>query len=103
MAYQMIREEDYPTTGLPVYRVYDADEYQDVTVKRPLPVGEVWGVGVKGVTGRFVLTGFRYGLAGEGPVAQAGRADATGPFSSCADAARAMIAEFEARMDGTGF
>jgi len=96
MAYQMIREEDYPTTGLPVYRVYDADEYQDVTVERPRPIGEVWGTGVKGVTGRFILTGFRYGLAGEGPLAQAERADATEPFRSYADAARAMIAEFEA-------
>jgi hypothetical protein len=95
MAYQVIREEDYPTTGLPVFRVYDADEYQDVTVAHPRPVGEVWGVGVRGVTGKFVLTGFRYGLAGEGPLAQAERADATEPFPSYAEAARAVIAAHE--------
>lgn len=95
MPYQIIHEDYYPGTGLPVYRVYDADEYQDTTVKRLRPVGEVWGVGVKGVTGKFILTGFRYGLSGEGPLVQAERADATEPFPSYGDAARAMIAEFE--------
>jgi hypothetical protein len=95
MPYQMIAAGEYPGTGLPRFQVFDADEYQDVTVKHPQPVGEVWGVGVRGVTGRFVLTGFRWGLTGEGPLAQAERADATEPFPSCAEAARAMVAAHE--------
>jgi hypothetical protein len=95
MTYQLARTGDYPGTGLPLFEVFDADEYNDPTVRRPRAVGEVWGVGVRGVTGKFVLTGFRYGLAGEGALAQAERADGTEPFPSCADAARAMIAELE--------
>lgn len=97
MPFQMIAAGSYPGTGLPVFKVYDAEEYQDVSIKDPRPVGEVWGVGVKGVTERFILTGFRYGFSGEGPIAQAWRADATEPFRSSGDAARAMIAEYEAQ------
>lgn len=95
MPYQMIREGDHSATGLPVFRVYDAQEYQDVTVERPRPVGEVWGTGVAGVTGRHALTGFRWGLSGEPALTQAGRADTTEPYPSWQDAARAMIAAYE--------
>jgi hypothetical protein len=89
MPYQMIREEDYPATGLPVYRVYDADEYQDATIARPRPVGEVWGTGVRGVTGQFIPTGVRWQLSRsfeESPLYPAG---------AYAEAARAMVTAHE--------
>jgi hypothetical protein len=95
MPYQMMSSGTYPGTDLPAFQVFDAEEYND-TSKRPQPIGEVWGVGVKGVTGRFILTGFRWGLAGEDMLAQARRADATEPLASSGDAARAMIAAYEA-------
>jgi hypothetical protein len=66
---------DHAGTGLPVYEVYDADEFGDAIVRHPRAVGEVWGVGVKGVTGTFVPTGVRYQLAAswaESPVFAAG-------------------------------
>jgi hypothetical protein len=86
MPYQLVRDDDYPGTGLPVYKVFDADEYQDVTVKHPRAIGEVWSVGVEGVCGKFIPTGVRFQLSGsyaESPVFPAG---------AYADAARAMIA-----------
>src|ERR1700685_1194986 len=57
MAFQRVRDGEYPGTTLPVFKVYDADEYNDVSVRNPRPVGEVWGVGVKGVTGEWISTG----------------------------------------------
>jgi hypothetical protein len=89
MSYQMQRAEDYPGTGLPVYQVFDAEEYAD-TSRRPRPIGEVWGVGSAGVTGRYIPTGVRWQLSGslaESP---------TYPAGAYAEAARAMIAAFDA-------
>jgi hypothetical protein len=88
--YQMVRDGNYPGTDLPVFKVYDAEEYNDPTVQFPRSIGEVWGVGVKGVTGSFVPTGVRYQLNGsfaESPVLAAG---------AYAKAANAMIAEYVA-------
>lgn len=82
--YQMIADGNYPGTDLPVFKVFDADEYADVT-RTPRPVGEVWAVGVKGVSGKFVPTGTRYALTGswaESPVL---------PIGAYADAAREMV------------
>lgn len=90
MAYQMIQDGEYPGTGLPVYKVYNADEYQDTSIASPRPIGEVWGVGVRGVTGQFIPTGVRFQLSGsweESPVLPAG---------AYGDAARAMIRKYEA-------
>lgn len=89
MAYQLVRDGDYPGSGLPVFKVFDAEEYNDTSVQHPRPIGEVWGTGVKGVTGRFIPTGVRWQLVGsfeESPVLPAG---------AYADAARAMIAKYE--------
>jgi hypothetical protein len=87
--YQLVQTGTYPGTDLPVYRVYDAEEYGDPTVRNPRPIGEVWAVGVPGVTGRHVPTGVRYQLANsseESPLLPAG---------AYADAARAMIEKLE--------
>jgi hypothetical protein len=84
--FQLVRDGDYPGTGLPLYKVYDAAEYGDATVRRPRPLGEVWAVGVPGVTGKYVPTGVRFQRSGswqESPVLPAG---------AFGDAARAMIA-----------
>lgn len=91
MAYQMVRDGDYEGTDLPVFKVFDADEYNDVTVKHPRPVGEVWGVGVKGVTGKFVPTGTRWEIAGRMTLDDSNLL----PAGAYADAARAMIAAYE--------
>ena len=91
MSYRLIETGTYPTTDLPVYHVFDADEYADVTCT-PRPIGEVWAVGVRGVTGRYIPTGARWALAGSwevSPLYAAGR---------YAEAARAMIAAYEARL-----
>jgi hypothetical protein len=88
--FQLVRDGDYPGTGLPVFKVYDAEEYNDPGVRYPRPVGEVWGVGVRGVTGKFVPTGVRYQLAGseaESPVF---------PVGAYGTAARAMLMADEA-------
>jgi hypothetical protein len=87
--YQLVRDGDYEDTGLPVYKVYDAAEYQDTSVRHPRSVGEVWGVGVKGVTEGFIPTGVRYQASGsyaESPVF---------PLGAYATAARAMIEDLE--------
>lgn len=89
MPYETVRDGNHPGTGLPLFKVYDADEYQDVTVRYPRPVGEVWGVGVRGVTGRCVPTGVRWQLSGsweESPLY---------PVAAYGTAARAMIAAHE--------
>lgn len=84
MAYELVLDGEYPGTGLPVYKVYPAGD------PKARAIGEVWGVGVKGVTGLFVPTGVRFQLSGsydESPVLPAG---------AYARAARAMIALHEA-------
>lgn len=89
MAYQLIRDGDYPGTDLPVFKVFDADEYNDPAVKQPRPIGEVWGTGVRGVSGHFIPTAVRWQLSGsfaESPEHPAG---------AYADAARAMIVVYE--------
>jgi hypothetical protein len=89
MPYQMINDGNYPGTDLPVFKVFDADEYNDTEVRHPRPIGEVWSIGARGVTGRFVPTGVRWQLSGsfsESPVLPAG---------AYADAARVMIAAYE--------
>ena len=91
MAYQMINDGNYPGTSLPVFKVYDADEYNDASVKHPRPIGEVWGVGVKGVTGRFVPTDVRWEIAGRMTLNDSNLL----PAGAYADAARAMIAAYE--------
>jgi hypothetical protein len=83
----MIHEDTYPGTGLPVFRVYDAEEYQDTTVRHPRPVGEIWGIGVRGVTGRFVPTGVRWQITGS---SESALIPVAGAY---ARAAQAMIAE----------
>lgn len=93
MPFQLVREGVYPGTDLPFYRVYDADEYQDVTVKHPRAIGEVWGVGIVGVTGRFIPTGVRYSLTGSEV-----SSSVFGP-GQYAVAARVMIARHELRYD----
>lgn len=90
MAYQLVRDGNYPGTDLPLFKVYDADEYQDPTVRYPRPIGEVWGTGVAGVSGRFVPTGTQWQLSGSWEVSPAL------PVGAYADAARAMIAAYEA-------
>ncbi len=90
MPYRLIETGTYPETGLPVYRVYDAEEYADVTCT-PRHIGEVWATGTRGVLGAYIPTGARWALAGsweESPVYPAGH---------YAEAARAMIAAYEAR------
>ena len=88
MPYQMVLDGEYPGTSLPVYKVYDADEYNDPSVSRPRPIGEVWGVGAKGVTEGFVPTGVRFQLSGTGELS----ASPLFPAGAYASAARAMIA-----------
>ena len=91
MSYQLVRAGSYPGTDLPVFKVYDADEYEDATIKHPRPIGEVWGVGVPGVAVQSLATGVRWQLAGswdESPVY---------PVAAYGEAARAMIAKFEGR------
>lgn len=88
MAYQMVLDGEYPETGLPVYKVYDADEYNDPSVIRPRAIGEVWGVGVKGAAAGFVPTGVRFQLSGTGDLS----ASPLFPAGAYAKAARAMIA-----------
>jgi hypothetical protein len=86
--FQMVLDGTYPGTDLPVYKVYFADEYQDVTVRFPRSIGEVWAVGFKGVTGKYIADGVRYQLNGsynESPLF---------PIGAFAAAARAMIEEF---------
>lgn len=91
MAYQLVRDGDYEDTGLPVFKVFDADEYNDLSVKNPRPVGEVWGTGVPGVTGKFVPTGVRWEIAGRMTLDDSNLL----PAGAYADAARAMIAAYE--------
>jgi len=91
MAYQLVHDGNYPGTDLPVYKVFDADEYNDTSVKYPRPVGEVWGVGVKGVTGKFIPTGVRWEIAGHMTLDDSNLL----PAGAYADAARAMIAAYE--------
>jgi hypothetical protein len=85
--FQLVRDGDHPGTGLPLYKVYDAAEYGNPAVSRPRPLGEVWAVGVPGVTGRPVPAGVRFQRSGswqESPLLPAG---------AYGDAARAMIAQ----------
>jgi hypothetical protein len=89
MSYLMTRAGDYPGTDLPTYQVWDAEEYND-TSRTPRPIGEVWAVGSRGVTGRYIPTGVRWQLSrsmAESPTYAAG---------AYAEACRAMIAAFEA-------
>jgi hypothetical protein len=95
MPYQLIEWDTYPTTGLPIYRVYDADEYQDPAIAHPRPIGEAWGVGVRGVTGRYLQTGVRWQLAGAGLVEGTLIDEWAGP-STWSKAAHAIIAAYEA-------
>lgn len=94
MPYQMIHEDDYPGSGFPIYRVYDAEEYQDASVRSPRPIGEVWGVGIRGVSGIWLQTGVRWQLAGTGMLDSVLIEGAgAGVYGN---AARVMIAEYEA-------
>lgn len=81
--YQLLRIGDYPETDLPLFGVFPADDPQSHYI------GEVWSVGVKGVTAKWIPTGVRYQLNGdytESPLFGVG----------ChAEAARAMIAKYE--------
>lgn len=88
MPYQLVRDGDYPDTDLPNYAVYDADEYQDTT-RIPRPIGYVWAIGTRGVTGRHIPTGTRYALAGSWDVSP------VLPVAAYGDAARALIAAYE--------
>jgi hypothetical protein len=88
--YQLVHDGNYPGTTLPVFKVYDALDYNDITIKYPRPVGEVWGVGVKGVTGQWVPTGVRYQLSGS--MAESMDESAVLPAGHYGDAARAMVA-----------
>jgi len=90
MTYQMVRDGNYPGTDLPVFKVYDADEYQDTSVKYPRPIGEVWSVGVKGVVVGNVPTGVRWALAGSSEVSE------LYPAGAYSDASRDMIKAYEA-------
>ena len=90
MPYQMVRCGEYPGTNLPLFRVFDAEEYNDASVKNPQAIGEVWSTGVRGVLDTFVPTGVRWQLYGswdESPLYPAG---------AHGEAARAMIAAYEA-------
>jgi hypothetical protein len=91
MAYQMVHDGNYPGTDLPVFKVFDADEYNDTSVKYPRLVGDVWGVGVKGVTGKFIPTGVRWEIAGRMTLDDSNLL----PAGAYGDAARAMIAAYE--------
>lgn len=86
MAYELVRDGDYPGTDLPVFKVFPADD-----PKAPA-IGEVWGVGTKGVTGRFVPTGVRWQLS------RAAMTDTSPlyPAGAYAAAARDMIKKYEA-------
>lgn len=92
MPYQMVRDADYPGTGLPVYKVYDAEDYDNPMVQHPRPIGEVWGTGVAGVVpGKFIPTGVRWDLAGHMTLDDSNLL----PAGAYADAARAMVAAYE--------
>lgn len=83
--YELVRHGDYPGTDLPNYGVYPAND-----PKAPF-IGEVWAIGVKGVTGQWIPTGVRYQLNGdytESPVFAAG---------NYAGAAREMISKYEGK------
>jgi hypothetical protein len=89
MAYEVIRDGNYPGTDLPVFKVFDADEYNDASVKHPRPIGEVWSTGEPGVTGQSVPTGVRWQLSGSFDVSP------LYPVGAYGEAARAMIAAYE--------
>jgi hypothetical protein len=91
MPYQLVQDGTYPGTDLPVFKVYDADEYQDPAVRDPRAIGEVWGTGVRGVTGQFVPAGVRWQISGTW------EASPLYPAGAYADAARAMVAAYEGR------
>jgi hypothetical protein len=91
MAYQLVQDGNYPGTDLPLYKVFDADEYNDPTVKYPHPIGDVWGVGVRGVAGKFVPTGVRWEINGSLTLDDSNLL----PAGAYADAARAMIRAYE--------
>jgi len=91
MAYQLARQGNYPGTDLPVFKVFDAEEYNDITIANPRSIGEVWAIGVQGVSGRWLPTGTRWQLNGsyeESPVL---------PIGAYAEAARQMIAKYEGK------
>jgi len=96
MPYLLISDGESPVTGLPVFKVYDADEYEDASVRRPRPIGEVWGVGVRGVTGDFILTGCRWEIAGQMTLDDSNLL----PAGAYADTARAMIKAYEDAAEG---
>lgn len=61
----LVRSGSYPGTDLPTFDVFDADEYENASIRRPLKLGEVWAVGVPGVVpGRYIPTGVRWSRVG---------------------------------------
>ncbi len=56
---------DNDVTGLPGYHVFDAEEYNDPTIRNLRPVGEVWITGTPAATG-YMPTGWRWQLSGTG-------------------------------------
>jgi hypothetical protein len=93
MPYVIMRDADYPGTGLPVYKVYDAEEYNDVS-RTPRPIGEVWLTGIKGVTGDYMPTGVRWQLAGTGMLSASEEMPYTS-IDAVSKAAREMIGQYE--------
>lgn len=82
--FKLIANGTYPGTNLPTFRVFDAEEYDDVTVARPRVIGEVWAVSQHGHPS--VPTGVRYQLSGSWEVSP------VLPIGAYALAAEAMIA-----------
>lgn len=89
--FQMAEYGTYNGTDLPIYRVFDAKEYNDPTIRRPFYIGEVWGVGVKGVSGKWVPTGVRWQLTGSDDECE------LLPAGAYAKAARMMIEAYSAK------
>lgn len=86
----MVRADNYPGTQLPTFDVFDAEEYNDPTLRNVRPIGSVWAVGNR------VIEGYRFGLAGEDALSQALRADETSPLATPAKAAYALLTAYNA-------
>lgn len=91
MNYQLVLAGNYPNTNLPVYRVFDAGEYNDPAVRYPRAIGTVWAVGVPGVSDTWVHTGVRWQLTGACDVSP------LLPVGAYSEAARAMVAAYEGK------
>jgi hypothetical protein len=76
---------DSDATGLPEYWYFDAEEYNDTSIRNLRPVGKMWITGVSGVTGKYMPTGWRWQLEGTGMLG----ASEEMPLSSYPEAIRA--------------